>query len=47
MKNIIVLLTKAYKTTRGENPIIMNNIFTQKKAIDSIKNEPIAECSKD
>ena len=29
IKNIINLLTKAYKTTRGKNPIFMNKIFTQ------------------
>ena len=27
-KNIINLLPKVYKTTRGENPIHMNKIFT-------------------
>ena len=31
IKNIITLLTEVYKTTRGENPIFMNKIFTQKK----------------
>ena len=31
MKNIITLLTEVYKTTRGENPIFMNKIFTPKK----------------
>ena len=30
IKNIITLPTKVYKTTRGENPIFMNKIFTQK-----------------
>ena len=29
IKNIITFLTKAYKTTRGKNPIFMNKIFTQ------------------
>ena len=32
IKNIITLLTEVYETTRGENPIFMNKIFTQKKA---------------
>ena len=31
IKNIITLLTEVYKTTRGEYPIFMNKIFTQKK----------------
>ena len=31
IKNIITLLTEVYKTARGENPIFMNKIFTQKK----------------
>ena len=31
IKNIITLLTEVYKTTRGENPIFMNKMFTQKK----------------
>ena len=31
LKNIITLLTEVYKTTRGENPIFMNKIFTPKK----------------
>ena len=31
IKNIITLLTEVYKTTRRENPIFMNKIFTQKK----------------
>ena len=31
IKNIITLLTEVYKTKRGENPIFMNKIFTQKK----------------
>ena len=31
IKNIKTLLTEVYKTTRGENPIFMNKIFTQKK----------------
>ena len=31
IKNIITLLTEVYKTTRGENPIFMNKIFTQRK----------------
>ena len=31
IKNIITLLTEVYKTTRGENPIFMYKIFTQKK----------------
>ena len=31
IKNIITLLTEVCKTTRGENPIFMNKIFTQKK----------------
>ena len=31
IKNIITLLTEVYKTTRGENLIFMNKIFTQKK----------------
>ena len=29
IKNIITLLTKAYKTTRGKNTILVNKIFTQ------------------
>ena len=33
IKIIITLITEVYKTTRGENPIFMNKIFTQKKAI--------------
>ena len=32
-KNIITLLTEVYKTTKGENPIFMNKIFTQKRNI--------------
>ena len=31
IKNIKTLLTEVYKTTRGENPIFMNKIFTEKK----------------
>ena len=31
IKNIITLLTEVYETTRGENPIFVNKIFTQKK----------------
>ena len=31
IKNIITMLTEVYKTTSGENPIFMNEIFTQKK----------------
>ena len=31
IKNIITLLTEVYEITRGENPIFMNKIFTQKK----------------
>ena len=31
IKSIITLLTEVHKTTRGENPIFMNKIFTQKK----------------
>ena len=31
IKNIITLLTEACKTTREENTIFMNEIFTQKK----------------
>ena len=31
IKIIITLLTEVYKTTRGENPIFMNKIFTPKK----------------
>ena len=31
IKNMITLLTEVYKTIRGENPIFMNKIFTQKK----------------
>ena len=33
IKNVITLLTELHKTTRGEYPIFMNKIFTQKKAI--------------
>ena len=33
IKNIITLLTEVYKTASGENPILMNKIFTPKKAI--------------
>ena len=31
IKNIVTLLTEVCKTTRGENPIFMNKIFTGKK----------------
>ena len=31
IKNIITLLTEVHKTTRGENAMFMNKIFTQKK----------------
>ena len=31
IKNIITLVTEVYKTTRGENSIFMNKIFTPKK----------------
>ena len=31
IKNIIILLSELYKTTRGENPIFMNKVFTPKK----------------
>ena len=31
IKKIMTLLTQVNKTTRGENPIFMNKIFTQKK----------------
>ena len=31
IKNIITLVNEVYKTTRGENSIFMNKIFTPKK----------------
>ena len=33
IKNIVTLITEVYKTTRGENPIFTNKIFTQKSNI--------------
>ena len=33
IKNMITLLTEVYKTTREENPIFMNKMFTQKSNI--------------
>ena len=37
IKNIIALLTEVYKTSRGENPIFMNKIFSQKKQYYSLR----------
>ena len=51
IENIITLLTEVYKTTRGENLIFMNKIFTPKKQyynlqITNLLTFPKVMCSK-